>query len=114
MAGILTADRIILGVDPGTRILGFGLIAVKGKQLELIEFGVINLSKISNQEIKLKKIFEQITALIEEFLPDEMALEAPFYGKNVQSMLKLGRPRAWQWPRRWCAKFPSWNTPRAR
>jgi crossover junction endodeoxyribonuclease RuvC len=91
MAGILTADRIILGVDPGTRILGFGLIAVKGKQVELIEFGVINLSKIANQEIKLKKIFEQITTLIEEFLPDEMALEAPFYGKNVQSMLKLGR-----------------------
>jgi crossover junction endodeoxyribonuclease RuvC len=91
MAGIITADRIILGIDPGTRILGFGLIAVKGKQLELMEFGVVNLSKYTNQEIKLKKIFEQITALIEEYLPDEMALEAPFYGKNIQSMLKLGR-----------------------
>lgn len=91
MTAITSADRIILGVDPGTRIMGFGLIAVKGKQLHLIEFGVINLSKFTNQEIKLKKIFEQVTKLIEDFLPDEMALEAPFYGNNIQSMLKLGR-----------------------
>ncbi|MBC7919714.1 MAG: crossover junction endodeoxyribonuclease RuvC [Ferruginibacter sp.] len=85
------AEKIILGVDPGTRIMGYGLIAIQKKDLKLIQFGVINLSKYSNHEIKLKKIFERITQLIEDYLPDEMALEAPFYGKNVQSMLKLGR-----------------------
>jgi crossover junction endodeoxyribonuclease RuvC len=84
-------ERIILGVDPGTRIMGYGLIAVQKKQMKLIQYGVIHLSKYSNHEIKLKKIFERITSIIDEYLPDEMALEAPFYGKNVQSMLKLGR-----------------------
>src|SRR5689334_16421225 len=89
-------EKIILGVDPGTRVMGYGLIGLRrnarqAKEMQIIQFGVINLSKYSNHEIKLKKIFERITQLIEEFLPDEMALEAPFYGKNVQSMLKLGR-----------------------
>ncbi len=85
-------ERIILGVDPGTRFMGFGILKVEGKsKLHLLQFGVINLSKYTNQEIKLKKIFEKVTGLIEEYLPDEMAIEAPFYGKNVQSMLKLGR-----------------------
>jgi crossover junction endodeoxyribonuclease RuvC len=84
-------ERIILGVDPGTRIMGYGLISVQKKQMKLIQYGVIHLSKYSNHEIKLKKIFERITSIIDEYLPDEMALEAPFYGKNVQSMLKLGR-----------------------
>jgi len=84
-------ERIILGVDPGTRIMGYGLISVQKKQMKLIQYGVIHLSKYSNHEIKLKKIFERITTIIDEYLPDEMALEAPFYGKNVQSMLKLGR-----------------------
>jgi len=85
-------ERIILGVDPGTRFMGFGVLQIQGKnKLQLLQFGVINLSKYTNQEIKLKKIFEKITGLIEEYLPDEMAIEAPFHGKNVQSMLKLGR-----------------------
>ncbi len=84
-------EKIILGVDPGTRFMGYGLIAIQKKEMKLLQYGVINLSKYSNHEIKLKKIFERITQLIEEYLPDEMALEAPFYGKNVQSMLKLGR-----------------------
>lgn len=84
-------ERIILGVDPGTRFMGYGLISIQKKQMKLIQYGVINLSKYSNHEIKLKKIFERITSIIDEYLPDEMALEAPFYGKNVQSMLKLGR-----------------------
>ncbi|MES2732216.1 MAG: crossover junction endodeoxyribonuclease RuvC [Bacteroidota bacterium] len=84
-------ERIILGVDPGTRIMGYGLIAIQKKEMKLIQYGVIHLSKYSNHEIKLKKIFERITQIIDEYLPDEMALEAPFYGKNVQSMLKLGR-----------------------
>lgn len=84
-------ERIILGVDPGTRYMGYGLIMIKGKEVKLMQYGIINLSKYANQEIKLKKIFERVTQLIEDYLPDEMALEAPFFGKNVQSMLKLGR-----------------------
>jgi crossover junction endodeoxyribonuclease RuvC len=84
-------ERIILGVDPGTRIMGYGVITIQGKEMKLVQLGVINLSKYTNQEIKLKKIFERITQLIDDYLPDEMALESPFYGKNVQSMLKLGR-----------------------
>lgn len=84
-------DRIILGVDPGTNVMGYGLIAVKGNQLTLIQFGVIHLSKYTDHAIKLSKIFERISLLIEEYHPDEMAIEAPFFGSNVQSMLKLGR-----------------------
>lgn len=84
-------EKIILGVDPGTRIMGYGVIAIRKKEMRLLQYGVINLSKYSNHEIKLKKIFERITQVIDEYLPDEMALEAPFFGKNVQSMLKLGR-----------------------
>ena len=71
--------------------MGYGLIAIQKNHMRLIQYGVIHLSKYSNHEIKLKKIFERITQIIDEYLPDEMALEAPFYGKNVQSMLKLGR-----------------------
>ena len=86
-----TGEKIILGVDPGTRIMGYGLLLVKGSQTTLLQYGVLNLSKYASHEIKLKKIFERITQIIAEFLPDEMAIEAPFYGVNVQSMLKLGR-----------------------
>ncbi|QHT67178.1 crossover junction endodeoxyribonuclease RuvC [Rhodocytophaga rosea] len=84
-------ERIILGVDPGTRYMGYGLIMIKGKEVKLMQYGVINLTKYTNHEIKLKKIFERVTQLIDDYLPDEMALEAPFFGKNIQSMLKLGR-----------------------
>jgi crossover junction endodeoxyribonuclease RuvC len=84
-------EKIILGVDPGTRIMGYGLISVLGSKLSVIQYGVIKLDKLPNHEMKLKKIFERITQIIGEYFPDEMALEAPFYGENVQSMLKLGR-----------------------
>ncbi|MDD4847785.1 MAG: crossover junction endodeoxyribonuclease RuvC [Bacteroidales bacterium] len=84
-------ERIILGIDPGTNIMGYGLILQQNKSISLITMGVLKLSKYENQAIKLKKIFERTTSLIEEFHPDEMAIEAPFFGKNVQSMLKLGR-----------------------
>jgi crossover junction endodeoxyribonuclease RuvC len=84
-------EKIILGVDPGTRIMGYGIIAVNGSQLKIIQYGVLKLEKLASHELKLKRIFERITQLIEEYLPDEMAIEAPFYGENVQSMLKLGR-----------------------
>lgn len=84
-------EKIILGIDPGTQITGYGLIRIEGQRPVLIQYGVIHLNKYSSHALKLKKIFERTTQLIEEFLPDEVALEAPFFGKNVQSMLKLGR-----------------------
>jgi len=87
----ITKEKIILGIDPGTNIMGYGLILIKGKQYEVIQYGVIHLKKYETHELKLRKIFERITGLIEEFHPDMVALEAPFYGQNVQSMLKLGR-----------------------
>ncbi|MGK7397761.1 MAG: crossover junction endodeoxyribonuclease RuvC [Candidatus Cyclobacteriaceae bacterium M3_2C_046] len=88
----LVNQKIILGIDPGTSVMGYGVILVQGKnQVKLLQYGVINLSKYSAQEIKLKKIHEKMLQLINEFTPDEVALEAPFYGKNIQSMLKLGR-----------------------
>lgn len=80
-----------MGIDPGTTIMGYGLIKERENKLALISIGVIHLSKLENQALKLKKIFERTLALIDEYHPDELAIEAPFYGKNVQSMLKLGR-----------------------
>jgi crossover junction endodeoxyribonuclease RuvC len=85
------SERIILGVDPGTTVMGYGLIEVNKKKLTLIQYGVIHLSKYSGHALKLSKIYERIIQLIDEYHPDEMAIEAPFYGKNIQSMLKLGR-----------------------
>ena len=87
----LINEKIILGIDPGTTIMGYGLIKIQGKNFELINMGVLHLSKLKSHELKLKKIFERTLQLVEEYKPDEFAVEAPFYGKNVQSMLKLGR-----------------------
>ncbi len=84
-------DKIILGIDPGTTVMGYGLIHIKGKKIELINFGIIQLSKLASHPDKLKRIFDRVDGIIAEFKPDEMAIEAPFFGKNVQSMLKLGR-----------------------
>ena len=71
--------------------MGYGLITIENKNFDLLSMGVLHLSKLKSHELKLKKIFERTLALIEEYKPDELAVEAPFYGKNVQSMLKLGR-----------------------
>lgn len=71
--------------------MGYGVILVTGQKLKLLQFGVIRLSKLDSHELRLKKIFDRVLGLVDEFSPDEVALEAPFYGKNVQSMLKLGR-----------------------
>ncbi len=84
-------ERIILGIDPGTIVMGYGIILTKGKQAELLGMGVLKLDKYEDYAMKLKKIFERTVGLIDEFHPDELAIEAPFFGKNVQSMLKLGR-----------------------
>ncbi|AEA42181.1 crossover junction endodeoxyribonuclease RuvC [Fluviicola taffensis] len=87
----MAEDKIILGIDPGTTVLGYGLIHIKGTKIEMLNFGIIQLNKLDNQPDKLKRIFDRIDGLMEEYKPDEMAIEAPFFGKNVQSMLKLGR-----------------------
>ena len=84
-------DRIILGIDPGTTIAGYGVIGVRQKKAELISLGVIDMRKFSDHYLKLKHIFDRTLSLIDQYNPDELAVEAPFYGKNVQSMLKLGR-----------------------
>jgi crossover junction endodeoxyribonuclease RuvC len=87
----MPSDKIILGLDPGTSVMGYGVIQITGNKMSMLQYGVIHLSKYANHEIKLRKIFDRVTSLIEDYAPDEVALEAPFYGKNIQSMLKLGR-----------------------
>ncbi|WP_395065808.1 crossover junction endodeoxyribonuclease RuvC [Flavobacterium sp.] len=84
-------ERIILGIDPGTTIMGFGLIKVVNKKMEFLQLNELILSKYDNHYQKLKVIFERTIELIDTHNPDEIAIEAPFFGKNVQSMLKLGR-----------------------
>ena len=84
-------DKIILGIDPGTTIMGFGLIKVINKKMELIEMEELKLIKIKDHYVRLKLIFEKTINLIDKHKPDEISIEAPFFGKNVQSMLKLGR-----------------------
>ena len=84
-------DRIILGIDPGTNLMGYGVIRETGKKPEFIAMDVIDLKKSGDHYMKLRKIYECTLGLIKKYLPDEVAIEAPFYGRNVQSMLKLGR-----------------------
>ncbi|MCX2678775.1 crossover junction endodeoxyribonuclease RuvC [Galbibacter sp. EGI 63066] len=84
-------EKIILGIDPGTTIMGFGLIVCNGKKMELLQIDELILKKYKDHYLKLQKIFEHTIGLIESYHPDEIAIEAPFFGKNVQSMLKLGR-----------------------
>lgn len=84
-------EKIILGIDPGTNLMGYGVIKVKDNKAEMLAMGVIDLRKFPDPYLKLGHIFERVTGIIDSYLPDEMAIEAPFFGKNVQSMLKLGR-----------------------
>ncbi|WP_248722044.1 crossover junction endodeoxyribonuclease RuvC [Seonamhaeicola sp. ML3] len=87
----MAEEKIILGIDPGTTIMGFGLIKVVGKRMEFLQLNELDLKKYNDHYLKLKYIFERTIQLIDTYNPDEIAIEAPFYGKNVQSMLKLGR-----------------------
>ena len=87
----MAKERIILGIDPGTQVMGYGIIKCVGNKITLITFGEIILTKYETHALKLKKIFERTLGIIDEYHPDELAIEAPFFGKNVQSMLKLGR-----------------------
>ena len=87
----LDFERIIMGIDPGTNVMGYGLLGINGRKLEPIVLGAIELNKVGDHYLRLARIYERITGLVDQYLPDEVAIEAPFYGKNVQSMLKLGR-----------------------
>ena len=87
----MSSEKIILGIDPGTTIMGFGLIKIYGKKMEFLQLNELHLKKYEDHYLKLKLIFERTVELIDTFHPDEIAIEAPFFGKNVQSMLKLGR-----------------------
>lgn len=84
-------DHIILGIDPGTNIMGYGVLNIINKKPHLVAMGVIDLRKYGNHYLKLKQIYQRVQSIIDSYLPDELAIEAPFFGKNVQSMLKLGR-----------------------
>ena len=84
-------DKIILGIDPGTNIMGYGAIHIVGREIKLLGAGIISMQKIKDHPLKMKRIFEGTSELLEQFKPDELSIEAPFFGKNVQSMLKLGR-----------------------
>lgn len=84
-------DKVIIGIDPGTNVMGYGILGVKGKKPHLVAMGVIQLSKFDDHYMRLRRIYERVSGLVRQYLPDEMAIEAPFFGKNVQSMLKLGR-----------------------
>ena len=84
-------ERIIMGIDPGTNVMGYGVLGVNGKKPEVIVRGVIKLNRFESHYLRLNKIYERVSGLVAQYLPDELAIEAPFFGKNVQSMLKLGR-----------------------
>jgi crossover junction endodeoxyribonuclease RuvC len=85
-------ERIILGIDPGTAVMGYGLVKETGSKIELIALGSIKIPGSTDEHmLKLQRIFEKTIALIDNYHPDTLAIEAPFYGKNIQVMLKLGR-----------------------
>ncbi|MDE6262410.1 MAG: crossover junction endodeoxyribonuclease RuvC [Muribaculaceae bacterium] len=84
-------DKIIIGIDPGTNLMGYGILGVSRGKPHMIALGVIKLNRFESHYLRLRRIYERVLGLVEQYLPDEMAIEAPFFGKNVQSMLKLGR-----------------------
>lgn len=90
-APVRDCERVILGIDPGTNVMGYGILGVKGRKPFMIAMGVLRLSKFETHYLRLRRIYERTVDLCAQYLPDELAIEAPFFGKNVQSMLKLGR-----------------------
>ena len=84
-------DKIIIGIDPGTNLMGYGIIGIQSKKAQALALGVIRLDRFEDHYLRLHRIYERVLGLVEQYCPDEMAIEAPFFGKNVQSMLKLGR-----------------------
>ncbi|MBR3444166.1 MAG: crossover junction endodeoxyribonuclease RuvC [Bacteroidaceae bacterium] len=88
---VAPSEKIILGIDPGTNVMGYGVLRVMGNKAEMVAMGVVDMLKMRDPYLRLGHIYERVTGIIEAYMPDEMAIEAPFFGKNVQSMLKLGR-----------------------
>lgn len=84
-------ERVILGIDPGTNVMGYGILGVNGKKPTLVAMGVVRLSKFESHYMRLRRIYDRIIDICSQYAPDELSIEAPFFGKNVQSMLKLGR-----------------------
>lgn len=87
----VNGEKILLGIDPGTNVMGYGVLRVVGNKASMVSMGVIDMRKMSDPYLKLGYIFKRVTGVIDSYLPDELAIEAPFFGQNVQSMLKLGR-----------------------
>lgn len=87
----MTSNRVILGIDPGTIIMGYGILVIEDRKPHLETMGVLQLNKFDDHYHRLRQIHERLLYLIDAYHPNELAIEAPFYGKNVQSMLKLGR-----------------------
>lgn len=88
---MMAQERVILGIDPGTIVMGYGILRIEGKKPSVEAMGVLQLNRYEDHYLRLRKIFERVLSLIDQYHPDELAIEAPFFGKNVQSMLKLGR-----------------------
>lgn len=88
---MIKEERIIMGIDPGTNLLGYGVIAANNNTIRFIEMGVLDLRKERDHFVILKRILTEVGSLLEKFNPDHLAIEAPFYGKNIQIMQKLGR-----------------------
>lgn len=86
-----SVSKLILGIDPGTNVLGYGILKIDGNRAQVVVMGVLELQNLPDHYSKLKRIYERVMAIIEDYKPQELAIEAPFFGKNVQSMLKLGR-----------------------
>ena len=84
-------ERVIIGIDPGTNVMGYGILGINGKKPAVVAMGIVKLSKFESHYLRLKRIYDRVLDLCSQYLPDELAIEAPFFGKNVQSMLKLGR-----------------------
>ena len=89
--GATALERIILGIDPGTIVMGYGVLSINGRKAALETMGVLKLDRYEDHYVRLRRIYERVISLIDQYHPDEMAIEAPFFGKNIQSMLKLGR-----------------------
>ena len=88
---MMAQERVILGIDPGTIVMGYGILQIEGKKPRVEAMGVLQLNRYEDHYLRLRKIFERVLSLIDQYHPDELAIEAPFFGKNVQSMLKLDR-----------------------
>lgn len=87
----MAVERVILGIDPGTNLMGFGVIRTMGNKAEFVQMGVLDIRKVDDTYMKLKAVYDKVIELVDTYLPDEFAIESQFFGKNVQSMLKLGR-----------------------